>query len=300
MRQFIATTLTLLSFQIQAGPACPNIHRGPIDEYDLFHRASIIGEENRKTFSEYAKEKAIALSEVHKKFGATGTFQCGGLESTANIVRKNNLLVLSAHQFFNRGTCTKKNGGNFSSCYFETIREDGKRGTRYSIKQSTLKLGTSCPSPNNSDMGDEWAIVELEKPVEGVTPYTPVNVKDLGSNKDDYADILDIKTSTISARNSNLKGHKFETPTICEDSVRDLQLQNDPKSRSYIQLSGCSAGGGGSGSGVLVSGSGPSMGFIGVVTDTASAAMDNKPYGPENFTAGPLLEGKFYDTLMNM
>jgi hypothetical protein len=290
-----------------ASPACQNpIHHDALDSLAPFHRSAIIGKkDNRETYEEYAANpfRGMTVDDVYNEFSATGAFNCGARES-ANIVLRKNLLVLNAHAFYKSdGSCTPKFNGDFSECYFEKVDRNGVPSKRkYKIRQETLKVGTKCPADKIN--GNDWAVVEIEEEVEGVQPYAIVDVRKLGGTRNnDYEALLNLKTTSAVADNSNLKGHSPRTPTICDGMLGGIQSEIDPQTRgtNYFQVTNCSSGLGNSGGAVLLRKKGSVPALIGIISGTVvGKKYDHVPFGPKNYTPGPLIEGKLYETLMEM
>lgn len=306
----------LFPIRSMALPGCLNpVYHDAFDRLVLFQKAAIIcdkegcNKDNRETFEEYASkpERKTTVEKVSEEFSATGRFHCDGM-STANVVRRNpndprkNLLVLNAHAFYKSNTCHPKFDGNFSKCYFEKIDRNGKVLDQYRIKPKTLKVGTKCPRDGtDATPGIDWAIVELNRDVEGVQPYDVVDVRQLGGKRgDDYEALLDLKTTTVSAQGENFYGHSLTTPSLCDDRLRAIQADIDPQTgqKIYFHATACSTGRGNSGSAVVIRRSDAAPALIGLVSDASQNTKDYLPFGPSNYAGGPLLEGLFYEALM--
>lgn len=77
-------------------------------EAPLADPVGIFGEDDRRTEEKYARENKMSLSQVQNRYAATGILTCEGSELTANLTLVNNLIVTSAHGFFNEVSCKQR------------------------------------------------------------------------------------------------------------------------------------------------------------------------------------------------
>lgn len=285
MRYFLFPFL-ISGIQAVALPACPSHYQDP-----NIHLSNLVGKvENRETYQAYAEKRGLEENDIYAKFSATGTFRCGGYAGTANVIKRNNLITLSAHQFLQNGTCKRKDV-DFKTCTFETIVPKGQKSQSYRIKPESLELGTDCY--RGDDSANDWAIVELESPVMGVRPYNFINPNDIGSKSNDYEELIGLKTTLASAKADNFKPN---APSLCDGEVGGVQAQtNSSGIKEFFIAFACSTGRGSSGAGIVLKDSSQIPTLIGLVG--GDHGKDGLPFGPDNFNDGPLIAGRFYQAL---
>lgn len=142
----------------------------PSENQNPVMRVMIIDEDDRRTEEQVAKEQSIPLSDVRKRYAATGKIDCDGVSSSANLIDRDDLVVGVAHTFMNRKTCQMHRP--FSQCQF-VLSIDGVE-ERHSIAEM-IAIGPQCPAPLNSNdpypLNDDFAIFRLRHPVTRVQPY---------------------------------------------------------------------------------------------------------------------------------
>lgn len=182
---------TALAARAPSENPCPSqVHHSALDNTVQF--ASIIVPEEgvkvdpRKTYEQlaeiYAAEQNISLDEaidqVYDKFSANGTMFCKDkagewTQSSANVVDKNNVLLMSAHAFYDDNCQPISGSEDFSACVFQTNPRPPQKAKLYHVK--SVKSGTKCPTFNKdgslAKKKDDWAVVTLQKPVAGVHPF---------------------------------------------------------------------------------------------------------------------------------
>jgi len=132
----------------------------------------IIGAEHRKLLTEFTIDGAADQAAVRVGLGATQRLSCG---ASASLIYRTDVIVFSAHQLL------QDNGKlepDFPHCFFEVARKTGGTVTvqRYPLLLATLDYGPLKPESavddewNYSNQND-WAIVRLARPVEGIEPY---------------------------------------------------------------------------------------------------------------------------------
>jgi hypothetical protein len=101
---------------------------------------------------------------VRERFDASGILKCPTAWSSAQVTVRDDIITTSAHTFIESKTCKTINEPK--SCAFEI----GNGRAKISIKIKEIRsIGYSCP--DHSRIVDDWAILELEKPLHGIKPY---------------------------------------------------------------------------------------------------------------------------------
>lgn len=133
-------------------------------ELNQIHRIAIVDEDGRMTEEQYAAAKKVSLTEVQNRFAATGRLDCPTSTSSASLVGDNKTVAASGHAFVNQKTCARLNTP--TSCKFIVRIGSVERSFRI---ESMLDTGFKCPQLPEARM--DWAVLKLDRPVDGVTPY---------------------------------------------------------------------------------------------------------------------------------
>lgn len=274
----------------------------------LLRHVAIVGKkDNRFTYDDYKLAQNnifktnLTTGQVHSLTSGTGAFFCGGSSGGANLVMRNNLLLLTAHEVLKYSELEKKHCtgrlsvAELAKCQFRTIDGNGRLGDHsYFIDPSTLRLGDYCNSPDS--MGHDWAIVELQEDVVGAQYYNVLNAETIGTSDDDYDALKGFKVVVTSARNSNFKrdGVLMNVPTLCDGVMGFfLNQENSLGQFQYRQTTNCSSGNGNSGGGLIVPMGAQRPSIIGVMSasNDDNSIYDHDSYSLYNFSGGPLIEG---------
>lgn len=166
MQKTFAFFIVLWSVQIFAFPGAPCINKQLKDKLNpLIQPVGIFGDPDRRTEEQFAQENGMTVPEVQKRYAATGKLICAQSQLTANLVLVNNLIVTSAHAFFNFDTCAKNNDPK--SCKF--VVQIGNK-TIESKVDNLEAIGYRCPG--KLSRADDWAVLRLSNGIEGVDPYS--------------------------------------------------------------------------------------------------------------------------------
>ena len=257
--------------------------------------AGIIGpKDTRMAYPDYAVSKYNGDLKALERFSAAGKFACGDTGVSGAVVRRTNILVVAAHAVAGRdktNTCSVHSSS--SGCHFQPIKIDGSFGRKIPIRPETIKVSINYRCDDN-EFDNDWALVNLAADATEVEPFTP-----LDAPRTQPLALVGQKILSFAAQAQNFA--KPRTPTICAGILGYVWQMNSgahPK-RSYGMGINCSAGTGASGGAVLSDEESPK--YLGLVSATKTDnSYDGKPFGDENYTAGPLLYGEFYDTLMSM
>jgi hypothetical protein len=261
--------------------------------------AAIIGPgENRMTYAEYAaKNYGGNVDRVYEKFSAAGRLFCSGSESSGAVVRRDDLLIVAAHAFFhkdNNGRCYPNE--NLGRCYFQRLNKKGF-GRRISILANTIQVSTNFKCDFSHDFSRDWAIVRLSDRVSQVRPFEPLSKRE----DQEYARLKRETITAFAAQTDNFKDGK--SPSICDRKLGYIWTSNShgiPQTNFSLGIE-CSMGHGASGGAVVVGADEASPTYIGLTTLGNDARFDSHwPFDIHNYTAGPFLQGEFYDTLMGM
>jgi hypothetical protein len=293
-----------IGFDLTAHADCSH-HNSCFAFSDLVQRITIIGKkDNRFTYDDYKLAQNnmfkvnLTTGQIHSLTSGTGAFYCGGFGGGANLVMRDNLLLLAAHQLLKEELGGKSCIGKFSDaelakCQFRTIDGNGKIGDHpYFIDPSSLRLGDRCSAPES--FSHDWAVVELRESVVGAQHYDVLNAETLGTSDNDYNALKGMKVVVTAARNSDFKkdGALMDVPTLCDGQL-DYFLTEEglPRHFQYRQGTGCSSGKGNSGGGIVVPMGKQRPAIIGVLSGTLGGDYDFYDLSKAHFSAGPLIEG---------
>ncbi|HVX36386.1 MAG TPA: hypothetical protein VHC71_09230 [Hyphomicrobium sp.] len=276
----IVASVSLLHFP---SGACADVFASKARAYSdqsISHIVNYFGHPDpRRTIKQYALEKGLTRTQVERQFSATGKFTCPGAESgTAQIVGRRDLIVTVGHLFYDQD-CRPS---DWRQCYFETVFQ---KRVRVKIKTSTARIPRCLSNDPNSE--DDWAILELQRPIPFITPYfiPPEPVTFTAGDR----------ITEVSAQSDNFP-HK--APNIGECSIRYVALPNYPK---IPYVTDCSNGNGSSGSGQLVRRE-PGWELKAVDVFDNTFCHDGVDYDLRKscFTASAPVSGAFFDALTEM
>lgn len=127
---------------------------------------AVIGEAGRYTFEGYAARKSLSASVIANRYAATGIIACENMQASAQLTGASNIVTTSAHLFEDEKTCAVV--AKPSNCVFKIT--SGKQVFSYKVA-ARVATGFTCPNNTGIKTGDDWAILRLEKSIQGVTPY---------------------------------------------------------------------------------------------------------------------------------
>lgn len=256
--------------------------------------AGIVGPKDpRMTYGNYAGSKYGGDLKSLKKYSAAGKFACGDTGVSGAVVRRPNILVVAAHAVAGKdktNTCSLHS--NASGCYFQPINIDGSFGRKIPIRPETIKVSSNYRC-EDSEFDKDWAVLNLAADATEVKPFVP-----LDAARTQPLTLVGQEIVEFAAQADNFA--KPKTPTICPGTLTHVWQMNNgahPK-RSYGMGINCLAGTGASGGAVLSDQESPI--YLGLVSAAKTDYNDGKPSGGDNYSAGPLLYGEFYDALMGM
>ena len=251
---------------------CPgSIHQDALSRLKEVEKASIVGPvDNRMTYETYATKYGQSLSKVYSKFSAAGRMYCGDAMGSGQVTVSANVVTASAHNFYD-DNC-KPRVSDFTKCFFLGVSEPSTVPVKYFVK--SVEVGTTCPRDDPYIF--DWAVVKLERVVEGVRP-------------------LKIDSNCVLA--PGLNGlHLAATHNNFGDQ------RNPPRTVGYCQVmeavnaiyrTNCSAGGGASGSAITCE-KRDSLFLSGLmVAAQTNPAADYKPYSHQNSNIVIPVNGNF-------
>ncbi|MBV1702165.1 MAG: trypsin-like peptidase domain-containing protein [Hyphomicrobiales bacterium] len=191
--------------------------------------------ETRESIADYAKANHLSLTQARQEFAATGRIECPFDASSAFLVYQNDIVITARHVLFSRMPGRYISHGAINRCAFET--SDGKTSVWHmvdvkSITYPDLATGTFF---DNTD----WAIMKLQKPIDGITPYRLPELPAKAGEK-----ILDVTT-----RQANFPKEDWNERLVSQCAIRDVESFKDAPAGG-LKLD-CAMSGGASGSPIL-------------------------------------------------
>jgi hypothetical protein len=141
---------------------------------------AVFGADDRRTEDAYARESGMSVAEVQKRYAANGRLICDKLTSNANLALVNDLIVTSAHAFFQSEHCKKRSTPK--NCSFEVRVGNSLRKTKV---KSIESIGFTCGknSSTRQSVDDDWAVLRLEDDLNGIVPFSISNGEGLKNDR---------------------------------------------------------------------------------------------------------------------
>lgn len=138
----------------------------------LITKTMTVDEIDRMTLKEYAAvpENQISLVDLTKATDPTGSLICPWGKASANLVEGSDVLVVSAHDFYDIDAC--KSIGSTQACKFQV--GTGKNAQTVQIS-GEINKGDFCSNPIPDK--EDWMVVRLAAKVKGVVPYKLPSVR---------------------------------------------------------------------------------------------------------------------------
>ncbi len=143
----------------------------------LTHKTGVVDENGRRTEEEFAAEKLKPLTAVQNRFAPTGILKCDGSELTAQLTGSTGVITTAGHGFMDMEKC--KAIADPKSCVFTVKIGKSERVSKVSGMQGT---GVECPNKNRAI--DDWAVLKIDPPLEGITPYDIPESLDIKEGQD--------------------------------------------------------------------------------------------------------------------
>lgn len=271
--------------------------------------AVIVGDDDRKTFEDYAAARGFDTSSLQKRFAASGWLLCfsrrkGGdvavAAATAQLVGRADIIATASHTFLD--TQTGRVDVSIGQCGF-LIWAQGRIVARKIVASSLTMPGERATLPSRR-FGNDWAVMRLDEPVAGVRPYDLVPAAEIARLREGD----ELRVSTVIGFHDNWSGGK-STLSI---SDCDMAVAPPPPKRLNFTTTGtralltnCDIGRGASGAALLVDRGGRpamiGMTIISVGSDLESAgkSLDFSSSRP-HFNIAISAEGRFAEAIRRL
>lgn len=249
----------------------------------LVHQIAIVDADDRKTEAEYAAEKNLPISEIQKRFAATGVLSCRGNTSSGQLTHSNSIVTTAAHTFYDPKTCATETAPE--SCIF-TVKVGGVEKSANVLR--LLATGYKCPQTPAPT--DDWAVLHLTKPINDVEPYAIPMAKHLVESQIwVVGPAISVSGSSDFFRVNRATGKK-EFPKSIEDCA--LRKAYWRSGKPVLFDSDCDSGEGNSG-GSLLRRMGSKYVLIGVTKSNNESAESRKSADQSLANKGPYVQGKW-------
>jgi hypothetical protein len=120
------------------------------------------GTNARRTAEAFAEEHKLNAEQVRHEHMASGLITCGDAHGAGQLTEANNVVTTAAHVLFD-----EEGNPRAPVCIFSLV-QDG-RLVRVPIDFKSIVAGSR--KPYSVQAVHDWAVVKLEHPIDGVTPY---------------------------------------------------------------------------------------------------------------------------------
>jgi TonB family protein len=237
-------TRLVLSAGLLAGAtvaAGPSVAFGPVSPpagISYLQRVAVYGDkDHRRTEPEWAKQTGQSLETVRDRYAATGKLICGGRRATAQLTISNDIITTAAHVVRLKDGCATIDP---RSCSFEVTTPNGLR--EYRVGQLVARGACAANASRLATMVNDWAVLKLERPVDGVAPYRVDANKTLGLWQGDR--VVNVAHSVDFTRRTGPVEHPKH---IAECTIHNLAPSAPPR----VIATDCDAAQGASGGSLL-------------------------------------------------
>lgn len=255
----------LLAFTSVSAPANPTIQATPVVAF---------GTNGRKTEDVFAAEHGQDTKTVKREHAASGLITCGDAHGAGQLTEASDVVTTAAHVLFDED-------GNPRApvCQFSIVN-DGKL-VKVPLNLATIVAGSR--KPYSVQAVNDWAVVRLQRPVDGVTPYQ-------------LADSVGVNKEVLFAARGHFDwgGGRMMSMELCH-----LQAQTAKGAAGTREFAfDCETGDGASGGAVLTGDDKLRIGAI-LVGWRSNAPTKLVPFSPTHYNFVVSIEGEFRDAVNN-
>ncbi len=209
-----------------------------LDSRMIVHKAGVVDENGRRTEEEYAAFKIKPLLAVQNRFAPTGILKCSGSELTAQFTGDINIITTAGHGFADDRNCKKISSPK--SCTFTV-----KSGAVERVSRVTKMVQTGYKCPKLPEASDDWAVLKIDPPLDGITPY---EIPAVGVEITDNDDVISVSAMARDFVRIDPKTNKKYLPKTIEECRTKKTYGPD---RVLVVESNCDFGKGNSGGSIL-------------------------------------------------
>src|SRR5689334_3415851 len=142
----------------------------------------IIGVDGRRLLSEFTLDGVADQAAMRASLSASQSLSCDNGGASASLIHRSDVVIFSAHELFDDDDKPPRVLGN---CVFAVAKKDGGFD-HYPVLLATLDYGGPTQNHQGGDAWNrsnqnDWAIVRLARPVEGIEPYRLPEKSDIGA-----------------------------------------------------------------------------------------------------------------------
>ena len=143
----------VLAFTAPTLPATPALQATPVVAF---------GTSGRKTADVFASEHGADAQALKRTYAASGLITCGDAHGAGQLTEATNVVTTAAHVLFDEDGKPRA-----PVCIFSLVSEG--KPIRVPVDLSTVVAGSR--KPYSVQAVHDWAVVKLERPIDGVAPY---------------------------------------------------------------------------------------------------------------------------------
>lgn len=255
----------LLAFSSISVPASAGLAATPVVAF---------GTNGRKTAEIFAAEHGQDVQVVRREHAASGLITCGDAHGAGQLTEAADVVTTAAHVLFDED-------GNPRSpvCHFSLV-SDGKV-IRVPLNLASIVAGSR--KPYSVQAVHDWAVVKLQRPIDGVTPYQ-------------LAETVSVSKDVLFAARGHFDwgGGRTMSMQLC-----GLQAQLNKSAEGTREFAfDCETGDGASGGAVLTGADKLHLGAI-LVGWRSNSPTKLVPFSPSHYNFVVSVEGEFRDAVTN-
>ena len=255
----------LLAFTSVPVPESPGLTATPVVAF---------GTNGRKTAEVFAAEHGADPQIVRREHAASGLITCGDAHGAGQLTEANDVVTTAAHVLFDEDGKPRA-----PVCQFSIVNEG--KPVRVPLDLTTVVAGSR--KPYSVQAVHDWAVVKLQRPIDGVTPYQ-------------LADSVGVSKDVLFAA----RGHfDWGNGRVMSMEACRLQAQLNKGSEGTREFAfDCETGDGASGGAVLTGDDKLHLGAI-LVGWRSNSPTKLVPFSPTHYNFVVSVEGEFRDAVTN-
>lgn len=253
------------AFTVMSTPTTAGVPASPVVAF---------GVNGRKTAEIFAAERGIDPQTVKKSYSASGLITCGDAHGAGQLTEAADVVTTAAHVLFD-----EEGNPRAATCTFSVL-SDAKL-IRVPVNMASVVAGSR--KPYSVQAVHDWAVVKLEKAVDGVAPYQ-------------LADAMAVNKDVLFAA----RGHfDWGNGRVMSMEACRLQAQLNKGAEGTREFAfDCETGDGASGGAVLTGDDKLHIGAI-LVGWRSNSPTKLVPFSPMHYNFVVSIEGAFRDAVSN-
>ncbi len=232
------------------------------------------GTNGRKTVEAFVADRGGDIQTIKREHAASGLITCGDAHGAGQLTEAADVVTTAAHVLFD-----EEGNPRAASCFFSIVL-DGKP-VRTTLNLSTIVAGSK--KPYSVQAVHDWAVVKLERPVDGVLPYR-------------LADTVSVNKDVLFAARGHYDWGGGRNMSM-ENCRLQAQLNRGAEGTREFAFD-CETGDGASGGAVLTGDDKLQIGAI-LVGWRSNTPTKLVPFSPMHYNFVVSIEGEFRDAVSN-